>query len=336
MKIKVSIVVPVYKTEKFIHRCIDALICQTLTDIEIILVDDGSPDNCGKICEDYAKQDKRIKVIHKKNGGLSSARNTGIREASGEYIGFVDSDDYVEQTFCECMYKTAKKFNIDIVNCDYYWESETSEARSSSLKKDKVIYNEEILEYLKKAHATTIIWFVWRNIYRRSFLIKNNIFFAEEVRFGEDSIFNLYAFYYAKSLYSVDKCLYHYISNPNGLIQTKYKENLLEKFYIQYKVKELFYKIPYLADIEYRQDFCRNNIEHSLILLLTNTYNIAHKDYLQQLKQIRESEFIQQSFKNYKPSGNLSKNMQMVICLFEHKLYFLINLLFRLKKMTSM
>ena len=93
---KVSIIVPVYKVEKYLRKCIDSIINQTLKDIEIILVDDGSPDNCGKICDEYAAKDTRIKVIHKENGGLSSARNAGMEVAEGEYIGFVDSDDWIE------------------------------------------------------------------------------------------------------------------------------------------------------------------------------------------------------------------------------------------------
>ena len=96
---KVSIIVPVYKVEKYLRKCIDSIINQTLKDIEIILVDDGSPDNCGKICDEYAAKDTRIKVIHKENGGLSSARNAGMEVAEGEYIGFVDSDDWIETDY---------------------------------------------------------------------------------------------------------------------------------------------------------------------------------------------------------------------------------------------
>ena len=98
---KISIVVPIYKVEKEIHRCVESLLAQTLKDIEIILVDDGSPDNCPSICDDYAKKDNRIKVIHKENGGLSEARNFGLLEAKAEYVLFVDSDDYIDKTTCE-------------------------------------------------------------------------------------------------------------------------------------------------------------------------------------------------------------------------------------------
>ena len=117
---KVSIIVPVYKVEKYLRKCIDSIINQTLKDIEIILVDDGSPDNCGKICDEYAAKDTRIKVIHKENGGLSSARNAGMEVAEGEYIGFVDSDDWIESDMYMTLWQKAKDINADLVNSDYF------------------------------------------------------------------------------------------------------------------------------------------------------------------------------------------------------------------------
>ena len=108
---KVSVIVPVYKVEPYIEKCICSLINQTLKDIEIILVDDGSPDNCGIICDKFAKQDSRIIVIHKENGGLSDARNAGMKVASGEFLGFVDSDDYVSQEMFELLYTASKSRN---------------------------------------------------------------------------------------------------------------------------------------------------------------------------------------------------------------------------------
>ena len=110
----ISIVIPAYKVEKYLEKCIDSVINQTYTNLEIILVDDGSPDNCPKICDEYAKKDSRIKVIHKENGGLSDARNKGIEIASGEYISFIDSDDYISQNYVEMLYENIKKYDSDI------------------------------------------------------------------------------------------------------------------------------------------------------------------------------------------------------------------------------
>lgn len=115
----ISVIVPVYNVEKYIHRCIDSIIEQTYENTEIILVDDGSPDNCPKICDEYEKKDKRIKVIHKKNGGLSDARNVGIEASKGKFICFIDSDDYIEKNYIKKMYESIIKNNSDIAICNY-------------------------------------------------------------------------------------------------------------------------------------------------------------------------------------------------------------------------
>jgi len=104
----ISVIIPVYEVEAFLHKCIDSVIGQTYRELEIILVDDGSPDNCGDVCDEYAAVDSRIKVIHKQNGGLSDARNAGLDAASGEFIGFVDSDDHIEPDMFECLYQVLK------------------------------------------------------------------------------------------------------------------------------------------------------------------------------------------------------------------------------------
>ena len=115
---KVSIVVPVYKVEEYIDRCLDSLLNQTLKDIEIILVDDGSPDNCPKICDEYAQKDARVRVVHKQNEGLGYARNSGMEVAVGEYIAFVDSDDFVDIRMFEELYDVARGNDSDVVYCN--------------------------------------------------------------------------------------------------------------------------------------------------------------------------------------------------------------------------
>ena len=111
---KISVIVPVYNVEKYLTKCVDSIMNQTYKDLEIILVDDGSTDNSGKICDEYVKKDKRFKVIHKKNGGLSDARNVGIKNSTGEYLSFIDSDDYIDNDMIECLYNACIKNNADI------------------------------------------------------------------------------------------------------------------------------------------------------------------------------------------------------------------------------
>ena len=112
---KVSVVIPVYKVEPFLRRCVDSVLHQTLTDLDIVLVDDGSTDHCPQICDSYAQQDSRVQVIHKQNGGLASARNAGMRAATGEYLFFLDSDDWIEADGMETLYQLACRYQVDFV-----------------------------------------------------------------------------------------------------------------------------------------------------------------------------------------------------------------------------
>ena len=115
---KISVIVPVYKVEKYIHRCVDSILAQTFTDFELILVDDGSPDNCGAVCDSYSLQDSRVRVIHKQNGGLSDARNAGMDIARGEFICFIDSDDFVHRDFCAVLYESVKHPDVLFSTCN--------------------------------------------------------------------------------------------------------------------------------------------------------------------------------------------------------------------------
>lgn len=117
---EISIIVPVYKVEKYLRKCVDSILAQTFTDFEVILVDDGSPDNSGMICDEYAEKDSRVRVVHKENGGLSSARNAGIEIAKGKYLGFIDSDDYIEDDMYELLYNNILKENADMSICGIY------------------------------------------------------------------------------------------------------------------------------------------------------------------------------------------------------------------------
>lgn len=119
---KISVICPVYKAEKYLHRCVDSILAQTFTDFELLLIDDGSPDRSGEICDEYAAKDSRVRVFHKENGGVSSARQCGIDNMTGEYSIHSDPDDWVEPTMLEELYKKAKEDNADMVICDYYLE----------------------------------------------------------------------------------------------------------------------------------------------------------------------------------------------------------------------
>lgn len=153
---KLSIIVPVYKVEKYLDRCVQSILGQTFEDFELILVDDGSPDSCGKMCEDWAGKDSRIKVIHKKNGGLSDARNAGLDIAQGKYIGFVDSDDYIKPDMYEILVANLEDYHADISICGYV-DVYADGTKNESLCQDRFVWSkEEVIENVLKGKLLSV------------------------------------------------------------------------------------------------------------------------------------------------------------------------------------
>ena len=226
----VSIIVPVYKVEKYLKRCVDSLTNQTLRDIEIILVNDGSPDNSGKICDSLQEKDCRIKVIHKSNGGLSSARNAGIKIAQGQYIGFVDSDDDVALDMYEKMYSVAKRENVDFVMSDYQRICADGRCYLKTLDIPSGLYEKKQMRRIIFPNLIMgenieygPLLSVWHCLYRTDFLRQNNLYFDEKVRWSEDNIFSAIAGYCCERFYYMKgEGLYHYYQNE-GTITTSYR-----------------------------------------------------------------------------------------------------------------
>ena len=244
---KVSIVVPVYKTEQYLRQCVDSIIAQTYKNIEIILVDDGSPDNCPKLCDYFASIDSRINVIHKSNEGAAIARKSGLDATNGEYILFVDGDDWVEQIVVEECVSIALECDSDCVifphikeysersiqrtqfDSDVVFDSADSEANIHSrvvgLRSDQLVEPAMIDKFST----------VWGKLYRRSFAKKGRIVSERVVGTSEDTIFNLYALEGAKISY-VNKCFYHYRKTNTQSITARYKPDLAEKWDVMYDI----------------------------------------------------------------------------------------------------
>lgn len=225
---KVSVIVPIYNVEKYLDRCLRSLINQTLTDIEIILVDDGSPDNCSKICDDYAEKDSRIKVIHKKNGGLGYARNSGIEIATGDFIAFVDSDDYVDIRMYENLYNVAIKNNADTVFSNFYIVDQHNRIKIIQQQKTIKSYkNKEIKQVMlldmiasdvNISKERQIEMSVWRAIYSKKIIDSYNIRFESERNFiSEDILFHIDYCAHSQSIYMVPEAYYYYTVNLNSL-----------------------------------------------------------------------------------------------------------------------
>lgn len=165
-----SIIVPVYKVEPYLHRCVDSILAQTFTDFELILVDDGSPDNCGAICDEYAAKDSRIIVIHKENGGLSDARNAGLDIAKGEYIGFVDSDDYISPQMYHRMIHLITSHQTDMVVTGYInvMANGTQTTLCPPIAEERILYREDFLNDFFPHNCWILFPCVWNKIYRRT------------------------------------------------------------------------------------------------------------------------------------------------------------------------
>ena len=219
----VSIIVPVYKVETYLHRCVDSILAQTYKNIEIILVDDGSPDKCPEICDDYKKIDDRIHVIHKENGGLSSARLAGFDQCSGRYILFVDSDDYIESTMVERLAISLENTDSDIAICSYFVElAGESEKVQLPFKKSVIDCREEIEnEYIYPLIGHSVVekalpGFLCIRLFKKS-LIQRHFFGSEREFFLEDHYFDLLYADNVKKISFVNEPLYHYCVNSASL-----------------------------------------------------------------------------------------------------------------------
>ena len=180
----ISIIVPVYNVDKYLSKCIDSIISQTYNEIELILVDDGSPDNSPKICDEYARKDNRIIVIHKENGGVSSARNAGLDIAKGEYIGFIDPDDYIVSDMYECMVNAIEKYNFDMVVCGYdYIDENGNVTRPYKIKSDEILTQKQFVS-MQFDMPPTVRHGVVNKLFRKSLF--SGIRFPENMHSSED------------------------------------------------------------------------------------------------------------------------------------------------------
>lgn len=217
----ISIIIPVYKIEKFIDKCINSIISQTYQNLEIILVDDGSPDNCPNICDKYAKMDNRIKVIHKPNGGLSDARNAGIDICKGDYIGFVDGDDYISENMYEHLLEHCIKYNADIAICGIYAIDEDYNNLSIY---NPMIYNQITLSNIQALRHLFLTFDVnfevaWNKLYKRDlFFNKDNIRYPYG-KLHEDTYTTYKLLYYANNIAVFNEPLYYYVQRNGSIMK---------------------------------------------------------------------------------------------------------------------
>ena len=268
----ISVIVPVYKAEKYLHRCVDSLLAQTFSDFEVLLVDDGSPDRSGEICDEYAKKDSRVRVFHKENGGVSSARQCGIDNAQGEYTIHADPDDWVEPEMLEALYKKAKEDNADMVICDFYEEHKCG---TKYIKQEPSSLNHEVVlrELFQQLHGSCCNKLVRRACYN------NIIQFNQNLSFCEDLCFNTLLLSLNIKVAYVPRAFYYYVQDINTQSLTRisppeqyeyllfFLKNALSIYYYQKIEPMLIYAWAYksfimraYSDKEFKDKFRKRQI----------------------------------------------------------------------------
>ena len=274
----ISIIVPIYKVEPYLKRCVDSIQNQTYRNLEIILVDDGSPDNCGKICDESAIVDSRIKVIHKPNGGLSDARNAGLDIASGDFIGFVDSDDFIHPMMFKDLHEQLEKYDADIAQCSFKKVSGDEMINPDEPSNLKVLSNMEVLDYIYTPFCVDYI-VAWDKLYKKD-LFKELRFPKSKIHEDEFSTYKL--FYWSKKIVVSDKKYYYYFQSPNSIIRSNFS------------IK----KLDYAEAMEERIQFFKEN-------KLISLYDLALKKYALWLLNFY--------YRNYKSINNLPEVKQLLL-----------------------
>ena len=291
----ISVIVPVYNVEKYLPQCIDSILNQTEKNLEIILVDDGSLDNSGKICDEFSKKDDRIVVIHKKNNGLSSARNAGLEIAKGNYIGFVDSDDWLDKSMYEVLLKLLKENNSDISCCDFF---KTANSNDSIPHIDNEIINsynniESLNNFYNGLYTQTVV--AWNKLYKRE-LFKDISYPVGKIHEDEGTTYKLY--YKANKITYTNRPLYYYRITPNSITTSKFNKKRLDiidvydekvKFIKNINNEEIYSKTLkwYLFKLINCYFECSNNIENNTeyLTLINQKVSETYKSYIQSDKK---------------------------------------------------
>lgn len=334
----ISVIVPVYNVRDYLDECVSSLLGQTMNDIEIILVDDGSTDGSGELCDRYARNDPRVKVIHQENMGLGLARNSGLQAASGTYIGFVDSDDVVSLRFFETLYNTITQYDADIAYCGHLRFSDVVREPEHE-KTDVRLWNgrEEIRQYLldriglppEQKRDNLYGAAVWCGLYSHRLLKEHEVcFVSERVLVAEDIIFDIDVIPHCGRIVHIDEPLYFYRFNPDSLTG-KYKEDRFEKNVTLYhamrsRLSALGYTSSELFEplSRYYLTFARVAMMQEGAFLRDNGYSKARKA----VKRICRAEDLQEILSKY-PYRKLPVKYALICSLQKSKAYDLLLLM---------
>lgn len=264
---KISIIVPVYNVQKYLRDCLDSLLNQTFKEYEIILIDDGSTDISGEICDEYAKNNDKIKVIHKENGGLSSARNAGIEIAKGNFLGFVDSDDWIDKDMYKELYFNIKNTTFDIIACNFYIMDAEGNFEPYTKNAMNQAFNRELA--LKELISNNTLTFSSCNK-----LYKRELF--EDLRYEEgiileDMDLSYQIFNKANNIFYLNKPLYFYRYNSSSILRNSFSLKRIDEYFVRKKMYEFYLKVyPELSDLLYYHICCTGSRLYTLVSVNLN------------------------------------------------------------------
>lgn len=300
----VTIVVPMYNVEKYIEKCLNSLINQTYKNIEIIIINDGSKDNSLSIAEKKAKGDSRIKIISQPNQGLSAARNAGIDNASGSYICFVDSDDFVHQDYVKLLLECILKNEADISACGFFYIDEEGNKWKRKEKENKLYNNEEALKDIFSKEQNTEIM-TWNKLYKIQLFRDNKIYFPIG-RYHEDNFTTYKLYYYAKKIVMISNELYYYLQRNNSIMGQKFNKKRLDIIDAIEETKNFFKdkELDLYEEIQCYEILTKINILNNMI---RDKYKEKEKKDI--VKDIKENK------KNYKKNKYIDKKTKTALIL---------------------
>lgn len=327
----ISIIVPVYNVEKYLRKCIESIINQTYENLEIILIDDGSTDKSGKICDEFKNNDERIIVEHILNNGVSNARNTGLNLAKGNWVVFVDSDDWLDNQFCEKLYKNAlSNSNIDII-CSGYKRVYTDKEEIIKCEKEKIIYDAHQF-LIKLLNVQNGYGFCHMKLIKRNCI--NNIRFNKDIKVGEDALFNMQLTKNIKKVMILGEPLYNYRFNENSVVR-KYDDNYANNYLYAMEQTKNYLQQEYKNDQLIAKNFYNYVSYHILLIAVNYCFNKANKknifEQIKVLKNICNNEIFKKAIKN-STYIDLSYTRKITLFTIKHRLYFLTALICRFRQ----
>ncbi len=346
----VSIIIPVYNVEKYLERCVNSLRCQTLENIEIILVDDSSKDSSPKICDDFAAADPRIRVIHKENGGAGMARNAALEVAKGRYIGFVDSDDYVEKEMFETLLGVAEKYGSDLVMSGFFFKDgaifgdDGASIRKEYFDCDTHFESDIELRHLKMGIVGALPsdeddskygMSIWKNLFRAEIIRENNLLFrSERELLSEDALFMIDFISCIKKATGINGAFYNYCRNEDSISKSYKKDRFQKSLVFVGEVERIFKKDS--AEEEYGlyiyrfwQAMCRVLCSQEIMHAADN--RTGYSQLRERLKEICTHPISKRAFSKY-PLGSLPIKQRIFAYAMKHKLYYVLKSLVELRR----